>query len=73
MSKQSEIFNRISEAVRNHSLTEPFTVNDVNIECDNFLAKSPSFLSKHCKDNPGNRKVYFERVNKGLYRLYKTG
>ena len=70
MARQSNIFEGIKLAVQNGKLKEPFSVRDVNAFCDNLLAKSPSFLSKHSKDNPGGYKVYFVRSFKGRYCLY---
>jgi len=70
MARQSKIFKRIQLAIQNGKLKEPFSVRDVNAFCDNLLAKSPSFLSKHSKDNPGGYKVYFVRSVAGRYFIY---
>lgn len=70
MARQSKIFEGIKLAIQNGKLKEPFRVRDVNAFCDNLLAKSPSFLSKHRKDNPGGYKVYFVRSFAGRYCIY---
>jgi|TARA_B110000879_G_C11136816_1_gene498503 hypothetical protein len=70
MARQSKIFEGIQLAIQNGKLKEPFSVRDINAFCDNLLAKSPSFLSKHCKDNPGGYKVYFVRSFEGRYCLF---
>jgi len=70
MARQSKIFEGIQLAIQNGKLKEPFSVSDVNAFCDNLLAKSPSFLSKHRKDNPGGYKVYFVRSSTGKYCIY---
>lgn len=70
MSRQSKIFRDINAAVQGGKLKEPFNVSDINITCDNLLAKSPAFLSKHRTDNPGGYKVYFVRTNAGRYCIY---
>jgi len=59
----------IVETIKNSKLPQHFSVNDVNKYCDNLLIKSPSFLSKHCENNPGNYNVYFKRINTGSYSL----
>ena len=70
MASQSKIFEGIKLAVQNGKLKEPFSVRDVNAFCDNVLAKSPQFLTKHRKDNPGGYKVYFVRTFAGRYCIY---
>lgn len=74
----SNIYKKIKDKVDKKVLNEPFRVLDVNKMCDNLLEKSPSFLSKHRKGNPGNHKTYFERKTdkkgkeiKGLYNILK--
>ena len=69
MAKQSKLFEAINLAILNNKLDQPFRVADVNQVCNNLLANSPSFLSKHRLDNPGGYIVHFIRVNTGQYRL----
>lgn len=69
MKRKSLIF----ETILNSSLKQKsFSVKEVNRLCNNLLLKSPSFLSKHCIDNPGNYTDYFERVGRGTYVINKT-
>jgi hypothetical protein len=65
----SKIFTSINNAVKSGNLIQPFTVKDVNQQCSKLLNKSPSFLSKHAKNNPGGYKEYFIRVSTGDYKL----
>jgi hypothetical protein len=67
--KTSYIAIAIQKAVANNSLSQPFSVSDVNRNCNELLVKSPSFLSKHTKGNPGNFKPYFIRFSRGKYLL----
>lgn len=67
--KHSNIALTISEAVASKRLSQPFSVADVNTYCHGLLDKSPAFLSKHAKGNPGNHKAYFIRVARGKYKL----
>jgi len=69
MAKKSKIVIAINLAVTNGKLKQPFTVSDVNSACENLLAKSPSFLSKHKQGNPGGYTVYFVQDMKGKYSL----
>lgn len=69
MAKQSKLFSSIHLAVTEGNLKEPFSVNDINITCNNLLAKSRSFLSKHRKGNPGGYKVYFVQDNNGKHYI----
>ena len=69
MARQSKILGTINVAVINGKLKQPFTVSDVNYACKNLLAKSPSFLSKHRKGNPGGYTVYFVQDKNGKYSL----
>jgi hypothetical protein len=69
MAKQSKLFTSINLAVTEGKLKEPFSVNEINITCDNLLAKSRSFLSKHRKGNPGGYKVYFVQDKNGKYSI----
>jgi hypothetical protein len=67
--KKSNIAITIQKAVSNTSLPQPFSVADVNRNCNDLLSKSPAFLSKHTKGNPGNYTPYFMRVARGKYKL----
>ena len=67
--KKSRIFETIKTAIENVVLPQPFNVADVNKYCNNLLSKSPSFLSKHRKGNPGGDKVYFVQKSKGKYSI----
>jgi hypothetical protein len=69
MARQSKIVTAIETAVINGKLKEPFSVAEVNSACKNLLAKSPSFLSKHRKGNPGGYTVYFMQDKNGKYSL----
>ena len=69
MANQSKLFEAINLAILNKKLDQPFRVADVNRVCNNLLANSPSFLSKHRLDNPGGYTVYFIRVNIGQYKI----
>ena len=69
MPKKSELFEAINLAILNKKLDQPFSVADVNRVCNNLLANSPSFLSKHRLDNPGGYTVYFIQVNIGPYKI----
>lgn len=69
MAKQSKLFISINLAVTERKLKQPFSVNDINNACNNLLAKSPSFLSKHRKGNPGGYKVYFVQNSDGKYSI----
>lgn len=51
------------------TLPKQFRVKDVNKFCNDILLHSPSFLSKHCENNPGNYNSFFIRISKGLYTL----
>lgn len=67
--KKSNIAITIQKAAASKTLPQPFSVADVNRNCNDVLSKSPSFLSKHAKGNPGNHKPYFIRVVSGKYKL----
>jgi hypothetical protein len=67
--RKSNIAITISEAAENKRLTQPFSVADVNRNCNGVLEKSPAFLSKHTKGNPGNYTPYFVRVARGKYKI----
>jgi hypothetical protein len=67
--KRSNIALTISEAVASKRLPQPFSVADVNSYCHGLLDKSPAFLSKHTKGNPGNYTPYFLRVARGKYKI----
>jgi len=67
--KKSRIFETIKTAIEKGVLSQPFTVAKVNTACNNLLSKSPSFLSKHRKGNPGDYKVYFIQNAKGIYSI----
>jgi hypothetical protein len=67
MTKKSKIF----ETIKTSKISEPFTVKDINLNCDNLIKKSHSFPSKHCEGNPGNNTVYFKRIKRGKYSLVK--
>ena len=69
MPRQSKIVVAINVAVTNGKLKQPFSVSDVNTACKNLLAKSPSFLSKHRKGNPGGYTEYFIQDKNGKYSL----
>jgi hypothetical protein len=65
----SKIVSAIINAVSSGRLKQPFNVNDVNKCCNNLLLKSPSFLSKHAKNNPGGYSAYFIKVARGQYKI----
>ena len=67
--KKSNIAMTIQKAVANKSLPQPFSVAGINRNCNELLSKSPAFLSKYAKGNPGNHKPYFIRVARGKYKL----
>jgi hypothetical protein len=67
--KKSNIAITITEAVASKRLPQPFTVADVNRNCNGLLDRSPAFLSKHAKGNPGNHTPYFVRVARGKYKI----
>ena len=67
----SNLYETIKKAVVIGKLKEPFSVKDVNTNCNGLLNKSKSFLSKHSNNNPGNYSVYFFKVSKGKYKLQK--
>jgi len=67
--KKSRIFETIKTAIENGVLEQPFNVAKVNTACNSLLSKSPSFLSKHRKGNPGDYKVYFIQDAKGKYSI----
>lgn len=64
--RNSKILNTI---INYQTLPKQFRVSDVNKFCNNILIKSPSFLSKHCNENPNNNTIFFVRVGVGLYSL----
>jgi len=57
--RQKNLVEQIKKSGKKHFKTSDFE----------FLSKSPSFLSKHAKDNPGKYTEYFIRVSKGIYKL----
>jgi len=61
--RQRNLVQQISDAVRSGKVKEPFKSSDFS-----FLAKSPSFISKHAVGN-GKYNEYFIRVARGLYKL----
>ena len=67
--RKSKISITIREAVENKRLPQPFSVADVNRNCNGLLDRSPSFLSKHAKGNPGNYTPYFVSVARGKYKI----
>lgn len=69
MPRQSKIVIEIKVAVTSGKLKQPFSVSDVNTACENILAKSSSFLSKHRKGNPGGHTEYFNQIQRGKYLL----
>ena len=64
--RERNLVRRIRRGVVRGNIPEQFRVADIP-----FLHRSPSFLSKHCIDNPGNYTEYFRRVGagRGLYEL----
>jgi hypothetical protein len=67
----SRLFKSILKAVNEGSVKEPFTAQDVI----HILKTSKPFLSKHSIDNPEQQTPYFERVERGKYKInpvYKT-
>lgn len=68
--KKSKLLDGIKEGLLK-GMNEHFSVADVNLFCNNLLGKSAAFLPKHCKGNPGNYSVFFERKEKGRYSLIK--
>jgi hypothetical protein len=69
MARNSKIVTAINISVKSGKLKQPFSVADVNTACNGLLTKSPSFLSKHRKGNPGGHTIYFFRNNIGKYSL----
>lgn len=69
--RKSNIYQTILEAVLNKKLKEPFNVKDCNDYCNNILAKSPAFISKHEEDNPTNQTAYFKKVSRGYYKVIR--
>jgi hypothetical protein len=67
----SNLYDTIKKAVIIGKLKEPFSVKDVNTNCNGLLNKSKSFLSKHSNNNTSNYSVYFFKVSKGKYKLQK--
>jgi len=67
--RKSTIAISIRYAIANKRLPQPFSVADVNRNCNGLLEKSPAFLSKHAKGNPGNHTPYFVRVARGKYKI----
>lgn len=65
----SKFYQTIKQAVQSGKLQQPFNVQDVNTCCNNLLAKSPSFLSKHNLGNPGSNRAYFKRICRGCYEI----
>lgn len=72
MARQSKIVKAINVAVTNGKLNQPFSVADVNTACKNLLSKSPSFLSKHRKNNPGGHTVYFVQGKDGKHSIKRS-
>lgn len=60
--KKSNIYSTLVQLINSKLLNKPFTVSDINRECNGLLKKSPSFLSKHRVGNPGGHTEYFIRV-----------
>lgn len=69
--RKSKLYDGIRDAVSAKKLNEPFSVDDVNRNCNNLLSKSAAFLGKHSKGNPGKYSELFIRVSKGKYKLNK--
>ncbi len=68
--KPSRIFEWIKLAISQGKLKEPFTAKDVNKAIPRVsLLVAFAFLPKHREGNPFGHKVYFVRVDVGLYKL----
>ena len=61
----SKLVDQIKNKVKKGLVKQPFSVADLG----GILKKSPSFLSKHRKGNPGNYTPYFTKVSRGKYKL----
>jgi len=70
--RKSKLFEGIVEGIKSKGLKEPFSVDDVNIYCNDLLKKSPAFLGKHSVGNPGKYSEFFVRISKGKYCLNKS-
>lgn len=61
--RQSNLVKQIRDCVLEGKIKEPFKPSDFS-----FLAKSPSFISKHAVGN-GKYTEYFIRVARGRYKM----
>ena len=67
--KTSRLVAEIDEAIANGQIHQPFRAPDVRTACSDFAYSTYiTFLPKHARNNPDNRKAYFEKVGLGLYR-----
>ena len=67
-----EVYEAIITAVRKGRLNEPFTSADVRRACPEINPVTPgTFLPKHTEGNPGGNSVLFEKIGRGLYRLFR--
>lgn len=67
--RYSKLFKGIREDITSGLLKQPFSLQDVNLSCNNLLTKSPAFLGKHYLGNSGNYNVFFKRITKGKCAL----
>lgn len=67
--ENSKIAQEIKRLVSMKLLSQPFRVDDINRISNGLIAKSPSFLSNYCLNNPMGYNAYFKRVGVGLYVL----
>jgi hypothetical protein len=59
-------------AIKNGSLSEPFSASDVKRVCPNFASSTYSnFLPKHRKGNPGSNSVLFEQDSNKKYKCVR--
>jgi len=68
--KPSKIVEWIKLAICKGKLKEPFTAKDIHKVIPKVsLINTFAFLPKHREGNPFGYKVYFVKVNVGLYKL----
>lgn len=66
------VYSTIVIAVKNGSLKEPFSRNDLKSACSSLAdGTCDTFPSKHRRGNPGGNSELFEMVSKGKFKLIR--
>ena len=66
------VYEAIVAVVRNGTLGEPFSKDDLRAACRPFgKGTHNAFLDKHARPNPGETSELFERVSPGRFKCLR--